>query len=84
MEAFLIIFLCAILYGGGPFLWTALLILVGLLVSRAGLPDGIFSNKKILIWINFGGPWNEKKLLYSMAIWNILRPFGIFYGHLVI
>jgi hypothetical protein len=24
-----------------------------------------------------------KKLEYSMTIWNILRPFGIFYGHLV-
>jgi hypothetical protein len=27
----------------------------------------------------------ERKLLvYSMAIWNMLRPFGIFYDHLVI
>jgi hypothetical protein len=26
----------------------------------------------------------RKKLVYSMAIWNILRPFGIAYGHLVI
>jgi hypothetical protein len=23
-------------------------------------------------------------LAYSMAIWNILRPFDIFYGHLII
>jgi hypothetical protein len=23
-------------------------------------------------------------LEYTTAIWNILRPFGIFYGHLVI
>jgi hypothetical protein len=25
-----------------------------------------------------------KMLVYYMAIWNILRPIGIFYGHLVI
>jgi hypothetical protein len=24
-----------------------------------------------------------KSLVYSMDIWNILRPFGIFHGHLV-
>jgi hypothetical protein len=28
---------------------------------------------------NLGKFW----LVHSMAIWNILRPFGIFYGHLV-
>jgi hypothetical protein len=28
--------------------------------------------------VNFGGPWNEKKLIYS------IRPFGIhIFGHLV-
>jgi hypothetical protein len=27
--------------------------------GRAGLPDGIFSNPKIPIWVNFGGPCNE-------------------------
>jgi hypothetical protein len=40
--------------------------------------------RKMQIWVNFGGPWNEKILEYSMSIWNILRPFGIVYGHLVI
>jgi hypothetical protein len=24
--------------------------------SNAGLPDGLFSNQKIPIWVNFGGP----------------------------
>jgi hypothetical protein len=50
----------------------------------AGLPDGIFSNQKSLCGkINFGGPWIGKvSYTYSMAIWNIFRPLGIFYGHL--
>jgi hypothetical protein len=39
---------------------------------------------KILIWATFGGPLNGKKFVYSLSIWNILRTFGIFYGHLVI
>jgi hypothetical protein len=25
----------------------------------------------------------QKMLVYSTSIWNILRPFGTFYGHLV-
>jgi hypothetical protein len=25
-----------------------------------------------------------KRLVYYIAIWNILRPFGTFYGHLEI
>jgi hypothetical protein len=25
----------------------------------AGLPDGVFSNQKFQIWINFGGPCNR-------------------------
>jgi hypothetical protein len=45
-------------------------------IFRAGLPDGLFSNQKIPIWVNFGGPWNGK-------CWYILRPFDIFYVHLV-
>jgi hypothetical protein len=28
--------------------------------SFAGLPDGLFSNQKSQIWVNFGGPWNGK------------------------
>jgi hypothetical protein len=39
---------------------------------------------KIPIWVNFGGPYIDwKMLIYFMAIWNILRTFGIFYDHLV-
>jgi hypothetical protein len=41
-----------------------------------GLPDGLFSNKKFQIWVNFGG-------LLNGNCWYILWPFGIFYGHLV-
>jgi hypothetical protein len=31
---------------------------------------------KFPIWVNFGGPWNGKG-------WYVIRPFGIYYGHLV-
>jgi hypothetical protein len=34
---------------------------------NAGLPDGIFSNRKIPIWVNFGG-------YIFMAIWSIIGP----------
>jgi hypothetical protein len=54
-------------------------------VNEAGLPDGIFSNQKMPIWVNFGGPWNGKVWhTYSLAIWNILLPFSKVYGHMVI
>jgi hypothetical protein len=36
---------------------------------------------------NFGKFWRalaSKRLVSSMAIWSTLRPFGKFYGHLVI
>jgi hypothetical protein len=39
--------------------------------SRPGLPDGIFSNQKIQIWVNFGGSRNGR-------CWYILWPFGLF------
>jgi sugar lactone lactonase YvrE len=26
--------------------------------SRAGLPDGFFSDQKFLIWVHYGGRWN--------------------------
>jgi hypothetical protein len=39
---------------------------------------------KIQIRVNFRGPNNEKRLVYSLAIINILRPLGTFYGYLVI
>jgi hypothetical protein len=59
--------------------------------SDAGLPDGAFSNKKIPIWVNFGGFLQWKMLVcilfghlvYFTASWYIVRPFGIFYGYLV-
>jgi hypothetical protein len=40
--------------------------------------------QKIPIWVNFGGPYIDWKMLkYFMAVWNILQTFGIFYDHLV-
>jgi hypothetical protein len=36
---------------------------------------------------NLGKFWRAlhwKRLVYFMAIWNILRTFGIFYDHLVL
>jgi hypothetical protein len=38
---------------------------------------------KIPIWVNFRGLSNVKRFVYFMTIWNILRSFGIMYGHLV-
>jgi hypothetical protein len=29
-------------------------------LQPAGLPDGLFSNQKSQIWVNFGGPLNGK------------------------
>jgi hypothetical protein len=48
-----------------------------------------FFKPKIQIWVYFGGSWNAKcwfilfpfRILYG--IWNIVRPFGILYSHLV-
>jgi hypothetical protein len=42
-----------------------------------GLPDDIFSHQKFQFGYNLEGLEKEKKL---MAILNILRPFGKFYG----
>jgi hypothetical protein len=51
---------------------------------EAGLPDGLFSKPKIPLWINIGGPQNGKCwYILWLCIWTILRPFGIFYVHLV-
>jgi hypothetical protein len=44
------------------------------LASDPGLPDGLFSNQKSQIWVNFGVPLNGK-------CWYILRPFRLFYVH---
>jgi hypothetical protein len=42
------------------------------------------SAPKILIEVCFGGPLNGwKMLVYFMAIWYVLRPFGKLYSHMV-
>jgi hypothetical protein len=45
-------------------------------MTKAGLPDGLFSNQKIPILVKLGGPCNGKCCY-------ILWPFGIIYGLLV-
>jgi hypothetical protein len=61
-------------------------------MPRTGLPDGIFSYQKSqLVCFHTKNPnlcifsldleW--KMLVYFMAIWNILRPFSIFYGQII-
>jgi hypothetical protein len=43
----------------------------------------IFKPKKTT-WVNFVRPWNGKSwYILHTSIWNILRQFGIFHGHLV-
>jgi hypothetical protein len=37
--------------------------------SRTELPDGMFS--KVQLGVNYGEPWNGKRLVYYMAIWNM-------------
>jgi hypothetical protein len=49
---------------------------------KPGLPDGIFSNKKIPIWGNFGGSCTGR-CWHFLAIWSVLRPVVVFCGHLV-
>jgi hypothetical protein len=45
-------------------------------VSLAGLPDGLFSNQKIQIWVNFGGS--------CIGRWRyILGTLGPFYALLL-
>jgi hypothetical protein len=51
--------------------------------TQAGLPDGIFSNQKSQCG-KFWRALERKILVYFMAIWNILRPFVIFYDLLTI
>jgi hypothetical protein len=49
--------------------------------SWPGLPDGIFQDKNL----DLGKFWKAlgwKRLVCSMAVWNILRPFGILHGPL--
>jgi hypothetical protein len=46
------------------------------LLAGPGLPDGIFSNQKSKIWVNFRGPWNGKG-------WYSLGQFETYYGYFV-
>jgi hypothetical protein len=56
-------------------------------ITRPGLPDGLFSNQKSQIWVNFGGLEMVNigifldHLEYFMAIWYNLWPFGKVCGH---
>jgi hypothetical protein len=40
------------------------------------LPDGIVSNKKFPIWVNFGGSCNWRCWYILWPFWSILLPFG--------
>jgi hypothetical protein len=53
---------------------------------QPGLPDGIFKNPKSQFGLILEGLGMENvaTYLYYMSIWNIIWPFGILYGHLVI
>jgi hypothetical protein len=51
---------------------------------RTGLPDGMFSYQKSKFGYILESLGMKKVGMYSMAIWNILRPFGILYSHLII
>jgi hypothetical protein len=51
---------------------------------KPGLPDGTFVSQKIQIWCISEGLGMETfgtfmVLWYFMAIWSILRPFGIYF-----
>jgi hypothetical protein len=45
-----------------------------------GLPNGIFLNQTPYLGI-FWRALKYKMLKYFMALWNMLRSFGICYGH---
>jgi hypothetical protein len=49
-----------------------------------GLPDGIFANQKSQFGHNLEGLEMEICCYIFLAIWTILWPFGIGYGHFVI
>jgi hypothetical protein len=50
---------------------------------RSGVARWLIFEPKIPIWVNYGGPYLDRKMLiYFMAIWNIIRTFGIFYNQL--
>jgi hypothetical protein len=45
--------------------------------NQVGLPDVLFSSQKLTIWVNFWRVLKWKMLVNFMAIWSIVRPFGI-------
>jgi hypothetical protein len=45
---------------------------------------GLFPHQKSQIWVNFRRPGEWKMLDQFMPIWNIIRPFGVCYGCLII
>jgi hypothetical protein len=52
--------------------------------GKQGCQMVCFQTNKIPIWVNFGRPRKGKRFVYSLTIWNIIRPFGAFYGNWVI
>jgi hypothetical protein len=54
-----------------------------ILQSAARVARWYIFKPKIPIWVYFWRALEWKILIYFKDIWNILRPFGIFYGHLV-
>jgi hypothetical protein len=42
-----------------------------------------FQTKNPFFGVNSERALKGKMLVYFMAVWNILRPLGIYYGHLV-
>jgi hypothetical protein len=53
------------------------------LTITTGLPDGLFLNRNPHL-DKFLRALDWKMLIYFMAIWNILRPFGKFYEHMAL
>jgi hypothetical protein len=53
----------------------------GKIAFDTGLPDGVYICKpKIPIWLNFGGPFNEKCwYILCMVIWTIYSYFVYFW-----
>jgi hypothetical protein len=51
--------------------------------TGTGLPEGIFSDQKSQIGVNFAWHCNGRCYYIFMNIRSILWPFDILYGHLV-
>jgi hypothetical protein len=70
----------------GPEIFILIVILSGDIICitlkfMSGVARWLVFKPKIPIWVNFRGSCN--KTIYFVAIWFILRPFGIFRGHFV-